>query len=88
MIIITIGRGAILSQTTKQGGTQMKLQEIKKIAQGKGIKTGKIKKQDLIKVIQRDEGNADCFATEDSVECGRLSCLWREDCAVEYPTVR
>jgi hypothetical protein len=65
----------------------MKLQEIKKIAQGKGIKTGKIKKQDLIKAIQRDEGNTDCFATEHAVACRQSHCLWREDCAVVCPTV-
>jgi hypothetical protein len=58
----------------------MKLQEIKNIAKGKGINPARMKKDELIKAIQRAEGNNDCFGMAPSVECGQISCLWRGDC--------
>ena len=56
------------------------MQEIREIAKDYGIKTARISKQDLIKEIQRTEGNFDCFATAASGECDQLGCLWRDDC--------
>lgn len=58
----------------------MKLQEIKNIAKKMGIKAGSMKKTELIRAIQRAEGNFDCFGTAKSGECGQINCLWREDC--------
>jgi len=58
----------------------MKLQEIKEIAKRNGIKAGKMSKADLIRTIQRTEGNNDCFATAYVSECNQINCLWREDC--------
>jgi hypothetical protein len=58
----------------------MKLQEIKNIAKGKGVNPVNMKKDELIKAIQRVEGNNDCFGTAPSLECGQINCLWREDC--------
>lgn len=58
----------------------MKLKEIKDIAKDKGIKAGKMKKDELIRSIQRAEGNFDCFGTAVSGECSRSDCLWKEDC--------
>jgi len=58
----------------------MKLTEIQKIAKKRGIKTlGKFKKLELIRIIQRAEGNFDCFGTAMNY-CDQLSCLWRKDC--------
>jgi hypothetical protein len=58
----------------------MKLAEIQKIAKKRGIKTlGKSKKVELIRIIQRAEGNFDCFGTAMNY-CDQLSCLWRKDC--------
>ena len=59
----------------------MKLQEVKEIAKGKGIKAVGMKKADLIKTIQRSEGNIDCYNTGMSLNCGQDACLWRQDCA-------
>lgn len=64
---------------TQKGG-EMTLKQIKEIAKGKGIKAGNMKKEDVIRAIQRDEGNFDCFGTAVSRECDQLDCLWREDC--------
>jgi hypothetical protein len=58
----------------------MKLQEIKTIAKGKGVNPARMKKDELIKAIQRAEGNNDCFGTASSGECNQHDCLWREDC--------
>ena len=58
----------------------MKVQEIKEIAQRMDISTGKLKKSELIRVIQRKEGNEECFATGRASQCGQESCLWMGDC--------
>jgi len=60
----------------------MKFQEIKKIAKAKGIKTTNTKKEQLIRAIQRDEGNFDCFGSAGSGYCDQTYCLWREDCLI------
>lgn len=58
----------------------MKLQEIKEMAQRMEIAAGKMKKSDLIRAIQRKEGNVDCFESGVSAECGQEGCLWSGDC--------
>ena len=58
----------------------MKLQEVKAIAIQRGVAPGRMSKGDLIKAIQRAEGNNDCFGTALWMECGQMSCLWRKDC--------
>jgi hypothetical protein len=58
----------------------MTLKQIKEIAKEKGVKAGNIKKDELIRTIQRAEGNFDCFGTTSAGTCDQLSCLWREDC--------
>lgn len=58
----------------------MKLQEIKAIAKGKGVKNINIKKADLIRAIQKAEGNSECFGSMSLSKCNQINCLWREDC--------
>ena len=58
----------------------MNVNEIKTIARERGIKTGNLKKSDLIKTIQRDEGNGDCFGMLANGPCDQTACLWRTDC--------
>jgi hypothetical protein len=58
----------------------MRLSEIEKKARGVGIKdTWKYSKKDLIKSIQRKEGNFDCFGTARN-GCSQMACCWRSDC--------
>lgn len=59
----------------------MKLEQIKEIARQHSIKSGKTKKVELIRAIQKAEGNEPCFDTDKAALCGQKSCLWREDCA-------
>ncbi len=58
----------------------MKVNDIKEIARQRGINPTKMKKVELIRAIQADEGNPACFCTGYKEECGQLCCLWREDC--------
>ena len=59
----------------------MKMLEVKKIAQGIGLKPGRIKKVDLIRLIQKTEGNNPCFGYGQH-DCDQLNCCWREDCII------
>ena len=58
----------------------MKVQEIRNIAQDLEISAGKMKKSEIIRAIQRKEGNNVCFDTGNSPQCGQDKCLWMEDC--------
>lgn len=58
----------------------MKLENVRTIAKSHSIKPNHLSKTELIKAIQTDEGNFDCFASAYNGECNQLSCLWREDC--------
>jgi len=59
----------------------MKISAVREIARNRGMtKTGKMDKTELIRSIQREEGNYDCFATPYVHECNQFGCLWREDC--------
>jgi hypothetical protein len=58
----------------------MTLKKIKDAAKAKGIKVGNMKKENIIRSIQRAEGNFDCFWTAKIGECDQTNCFWREDC--------
>ncbi len=58
----------------------MKLREIKAIAKAKGIKADDLKKPELIRAIQRAEGNFDCYGSATSGFCDQPNCMWRKDC--------
>lgn len=58
----------------------MKMQDIREMAAKLGLKPGKLAKLELIRTIQRQEGNTDCFGSAAADSCGQLGCLWREDC--------
>lgn len=58
----------------------MNMNEIKHIARSRGLKPGQLKKVDLIRAIQEQEGNESCFRTDRADGCDQLQCLWRTDC--------
>lgn len=45
-----------------------------------GIKPLKKNKVDLIRDVQKREGNSPCFKSEIAASCGLNNCLWRQDC--------
>jgi hypothetical protein len=59
----------------KEEVKEMKIQEIRNIAKERGLKVGKMNKTEIIRSIQRAEGNADCFGTEHVDICGQTNCL-------------
>lgn len=61
----------------------MNMQEIKKIAKEYDIKTAKLAKTDLIRMIQKSQGHFDCFATPLMGECDQFECMWRNDCLTQ-----
>ncbi len=58
----------------------MKLEAVHSIAKAHHIKPGHLSKTELIKAIQIEEGNFDCFATTKNGDCDQANCMWREDC--------
>lgn len=47
--------------------------------------TAKLKKAELIRAIQRAEGNPDCFGASWRFDCPQLACCWRQDCLTKNP---
>ncbi len=58
----------------------MKIQDIRSIAKKKSVTAGKMNQTDLIRAIQKAEGNNACFATSSVQTCGQMNCMWRADC--------
>ena len=56
------------------------MKEIRDIARQLGIRSTRMEKAELIRAIQRAEGNFDCFGTATEEECDQEECLWRDDC--------
>lgn len=57
----------------------MKMAEVRRKAKALDIKTAQMKKADLIREIQRAEGNFDCFGTATEY-CDQWDCCYREEC--------
>lgn len=58
----------------------MTRKQIMEIASDMGIRgTSRMRKADLVRAIQKQEGNYPCFGTADG-HCDQMDCLWRQDC--------
>ncbi len=57
----------------------MKMQEVRSIAKSLGINSFGKSKAELIKEIQRKQGNFDCYGTADDY-CDQEKCLFRGPC--------
>jgi len=61
-------------------GGEMKIQEIRAKAKVLGVrKTIGVTKTELIRRVQKAEGNFDCFGTAKDY-CDQFQCCFREDC--------
>ncbi|MDX2506445.1 MAG: SAP domain-containing protein [Gammaproteobacteria bacterium] len=58
----------------------MIVKEIQSIARSMGLKTAKLNKTQLVRLIQKTEANDECFATPTVLTCGQDDCIWRVDC--------
>lgn len=62
----------------------MELWRIRKIAKRMGVShRWGMEKQELVRAIQRAEGNFDCFGSAMEGVCDQAACLWRQDCFAE-----
>jgi hypothetical protein len=57
----------------------MTVKELQKMTKGFDIRPHDFKKAELIKAIQKAEGNFDCFGTAYNY-CDQGNCLFRKDC--------
>ena len=58
----------------------MNVTEIRQIARDRGLHPGKLNKVNLVRWMQSEEGNFQCFATAVGGDCDQIHCLWRKDC--------
>ena len=79
--------GVYLSSFLKRESL-INIKEITSIAKNRGIKTAKLNKLSLIRTIQIEEGNFDCYGTAYTGECDQHQCSWRTDCLVQTKQVK
>lgn len=60
----------------------MNMQQVRGVAKERGVKIGKLKKFELIREIQSQEGNIACYATDVDGVCDQSACLWKADCTI------
>ncbi len=65
----------------------MKMQEVRAIAKGMGINSFGKTKADLIREIQRAEGNFDCYGSAQDF-CDQEECAFRDSCLQEQNVER
>lgn len=58
----------------------MKMPDVCRVARKLGLKSVGVKKDALIRAIQKAEGNRDCYNRGQSATCGQDGCAWRADC--------
>jgi hypothetical protein len=58
----------------------MNIEEIREIARQHQINPDGLSHMNLIRLIQGNEGNVNCYATSYVNQCGQYECLWRTDC--------
>jgi hypothetical protein len=57
--------------------------DLRKLAKQHYIFDASLSKAEIIRAIQRSEGNFDCYGRADTGECDQLACGWRQDCLPE-----
>ncbi len=58
----------------------MHIEQVRKIARHMAVKPLNGSKENLIRAIQRAEGNFPCYGTASTGFCDQVGCLWRRDC--------
>lgn len=59
----------------------MNMKDVQKKAKTMAIKTRNVRKADLIRKIQVEEGNQPCFQINGG-SCDQENCCWRKDCLI------
>ncbi len=64
----------------------MKMKEVRQMAKEKGIKIPfAVTKVEAVRMIQKDEGNFDCFARAAGSFCDQDGCIFYDDCMALSP---
>ena len=58
----------------------MQFREMQKKAKNMGMNTFQMNKTEIIRSIQREENNIDCYGSPRAEFCNERACLWRNDC--------
>ena len=58
----------------------MNIQSVRSVAKAKGVNPAGRNKSEIIRAIQRAEGNFDCFGSAMDSICDQERCAWRADC--------
>ena len=69
-----------IKETVSNQEVDMTYEQIKEIARERGIRIARVKKAEVVRAIQAQEGNEPCFATGRSAECSQIHCLWLKAC--------
>jgi len=70
-----------VAKKEKASSEKLMLQAVRTIAGKMRVDAANLNKTDLIRAIQRAEGNNDCFASAQVLNCEQTNCLWRADCS-------
>jgi len=62
----------------------MSRRELVAMARLKSIVVRNHSKANIIRAIQRADGNDDCFGTDKVDQCNQKDCLWYEHCVAAY----
>ena len=74
------GKALRIQETVSKEEVDMTYEQIKEIARERGIRIAGVKKVDVVRAIQVQEGNEPCFATGRASECSQMHCLWLKAC--------
>ena len=58
----------------------MTVREIQDLAKKMGLNASKMRKAELVRMIQKTENNTPCYQTGAASSCGQVNCLWLSDC--------
>ena len=61
----------------------MKIQDVRKMAKCSQIDSFGKSKTEIIRALQKTEGNFDCYGRATSGFCDQAGCRWKEDCLTE-----
>jgi hypothetical protein len=64
----------------------MKIGDVRMKAMGRGVESKKMKKSDLIRAIQKAEGNVSCYGSGNR-DCPHTDCCFMDDCMHEIRSV-
>ena len=51
----------------------------------RGINIYHMRKGDLVRMIQKEEGNTPCYKGDYAHSCGQVDCCWFKDCKSNRP---